>query len=100
MPVLTSSEIEHQNKLLRQLKIANFITCPSCHGRGYDFEDSVWTACDACFGSGRIYFQQQPWNVRDWWACLPAYKRRNYYAMFVLVLAFFVGLGLTQLLNW
>lgn len=84
--MLTQAQVKQQDKLLRRLRIAEFITCPDCSGRGYNDVRGlergtlIECICNTCNGTGRIHFSQKP-NLLDRWRALPSWKRANIVTM-------------------
>jgi len=73
---LTKSQIAEQDRLLRKLRVAEFVDCPDC----YNGLTRQFDICETCGGCGRIYFERKR-NALDWWYSLPTWKRANYLGM-------------------
>jgi len=101
MNSLTKSQIAEQERLLRKLRVAEFIDCPDCHGmmivdKGvYDY-----VICDTCSGTGRIYFNRKNRTPLDWWYSLPTWKRANYLAMAAFASTLLFIMLVVKIMEW
>jgi hypothetical protein len=86
MQRLSQAEVAKQDKLLRSLRIAQFINCPDCDGQGFvDVRGPrrgtlLECICETCNGTGRIHFDRKP-TLLDRWRKLPNWKRANLLTM-------------------
>jgi hypothetical protein len=98
--MLTQAQIDKQNKMLRKLRIAEFINCPDCNGQGFEitydeYPQGFEKICQLCDGVGRIYFNKKK-TLLDRWYTLPSWKRANIAAMFMFSGMLFIILGIMK----